>query len=272
MNNKKFSYIFFCFLLFIPIHTFAALPFVTDDAGIANPNQLLIEAFTETWKLPQKGSSEKTRMYGQYLGLSYGVTKNLEMAVGGLVGYDSKLKSASYMNPVFQMKTVALRPNLKNPAIPSIALSAGYVNNNGRGQYYDPATNYYLMGIATSRFFNDDLIMHVNFGPKASVNIAGNHKSYTRMQLGVAIDAALFRKDVRLFVEGFNGAPNSPRDSPGFFHSYQAGFKFIAPNAWGFHILYGNQPTFKGYEGDNMTYRRTSWVQFGVRKAIDDLF
>ena len=92
------------------------------------------------------------------------------------------------------------------------------------------------------------------------------------MQLGIAIDAAFFRKDVRLFVEGFNGAPNSPRDSPGLFHSYQAGFKFITKSSWGFHILYGNQPTFNGYDGDMMTYRRTSWIQFGVRKAIDDIF
>lgn len=271
MNKKLFGV--FCFVFLAnPIASFAALPFVTDDAAIANPNQLLIEAFTETWKLPQKGDSEKTRMYGQYLGFSYGVAKNLEMTIGGLAGYDTKLKSAAYMNPVVQMKTIALSPNLKNPAIPSIAISTAYVNNNGRGQYYDKATNYYLMGIATSKFFDDGLIMHVNYGPKASVNIPG-HNSYTRMHLGVAADAAFFSKDVRLFVEGFNGAPNSPRDSPGLFHSYQAGFKFIAPNAWGFHILYGNQPTFNGYdESAGMTHRRTSWIQFGVRKAINDLF
>lgn len=267
---KNFSVFFTLFFLVNLTTALAALPFVTDDAAIANPNQLLIEAFTETWKLPQKNDSEKTRMYGQYLGFSYGAAKNLEVTIGGLAGYDSKLKSASYMNPVFQMKTIALRPNLKNPAIPSIAFSTAYVNNSGRGQYYDPATNYYLMGIATSKFFDDGLIMHVNYGPKVSYNIDG-HKPYKRMHLGVALDAAFFRKDVRLFVEGFNGAPNSPRDSPELFHSYQAGFKFIAPNAWGFHILYGNQPTFNGYnESAGMTYRRTSWIQFGVRKAIDD--
>ena len=269
---KKFFPYIFCFALLLNQSlSFAALPFVTDDAAIANPNQLLIEAFTETWKLPQKGDSEKTRMYGQYLGFSYGAAQNLEVTIGGLAGYDSKLKSAAYMNPVLQMKTIALRPNLKNPAIPSIAFSTAYVNNSGRGQYYDPARNYYLMGIATSKFFDDDLIIHVNYGPKASYDIDG-HKSYKRMHLGVALDTAFFRKDVRLFAESFNGAPNSPRDSPGLFHSYQTGFKFIAPNAWGFHILYGNQPTFNGYDENNaMSYRRTSWIQFGVRKAIDNL-
>ncbi len=263
----------FCFVFLLhPIASFAALPFVTDDAGIANPNQLLIEAFTETWRLPQKGDSEKTRMFGQYLGISYGAAKNLEVTVGGLAGYDSKLKSAAYMNPILQMKTVALRPNPNKPEIPSIAISTAFVNNSGRGQYYDPAQNFYLMGIATSKFFDESLIMHVNYGPKASYGIDG-HRPYKRMHLGVALDSAFIRKDVRLFVESFNGAPNSPRDSSGLFHSYQTGFKFIASQTLGFHILYGNQPTFKGYDENNaMSYRRTSWVQFGVRKAIDDLF
>ena len=50
----------------------AALPFVTDDAAIANKDQLLIEAFAERWHLPKKGESESTNMLGQYLGLSYG--------------------------------------------------------------------------------------------------------------------------------------------------------------------------------------------------------
>ncbi len=271
MNKKLIGIFSFVFLL-NPISSFSAIPFVTDDAAIANKNQLLVEAFTETWSLPERGEQEKTRMYGQYLGLSYGVGNNLEMTLGGLAGYDTKLKSAAYMNPIFQMKTIVIRPNTLNPAIPSIAISAAYANNNGRGQYYDSASNYYLMGIATSKFFNDDLILHLNFGPKASINIPENHKSYNRIHLAVAADAAFFRKDVRIFIEGFNGAPNSPRDSSGLFHSYQTGFKFITKSSWGFHILYGNQPTFNGYEGDNMIYRRTNWVQFGVRKAIDDLF
>ncbi|MES2677516.1 MAG: hypothetical protein V4612_04295 [Pseudomonadota bacterium] len=266
---KNFFSICVIFLIY-PATVFAAIPFVTDDAAIANRNQLLIETFTETWKLSKKNDSEETRMFGQYLGVAYGAAKNLEVTIGSLAGYDTKLKSAAYMNPVLQMKTIAFSP--KKPEIPTIAFSAAYVNNNGRGQYYDSATSYYLMGIATSKFFDDDLIIHINLGPKASYNIDGQ-KSYHRMHLGVALDTAFFRKDVRLFAESFNGAPNSPRDSHGYFHSYQTGFKFIAPDNWGFHILYGSQPTFNGYDQNNaMTYRRTEWIQFGIRKAIDDFF
>lgn len=269
---KKISCIF-CFVFFVhPITSLAALPFVTDDARIANPNQLLIEAFTETWHLPKKGASGSTDMLGQYAGLSYGAAKNLEVTLGGLVGYDTALKKTSYMNPIFQMKTIVLRPNPKRPEIPSVAISAAYVNNNGRGQYYDPAANFYVMGIATSKFFDDGLIAHVNYGPKVSYHISG-HKPYKRMHLGVALDSAFMRKDVRFFVEGFNGAPNSPRDSPGIFHSYQAGFKFVKSSTLGFHLLYGKQPTFDGYDKNNgMNYRRTYWIQCGLRKTIDDLF
>lgn len=140
------------------------------------------------------------------------------------------------------------------------------------GQYYDPTTNTYLMGIATSKFFNDGLIIHVNSGPKASYDLS-TRKNLYRMHLGIALDFALVRKDLRFFTETYNGAPNSPRDSSGYFHSYQTGFKFLKSNHLSFHILYGNQPTFMGYDdNNNMTYRRTSWVQFGIRKVIDDIF
>ena len=156
--------------------------------------------------------------------------------------------------------------------MPSIAMSGAYVNNNGKGQYYDHATNYYLLGIATSKFFDNNLIVHINYGPKASYDLSTG-KSYERMQLGIAFDAALMRKDIRFTNEIFNGAPNSPRDSPGLFHSYQTGFRWIKSSDLAFHILYGNQPTFMGYdENNNMTYRRTSWVQVGIRKVIDDIF
>ncbi len=257
-------------ILLSPISSFAALPFVTDDAGIAAPNQLVIEEFTEIWHLPKKGSNVKTDMLGQYFGLSYGVAKNLEMTVGGLVGYDTVLKKASFMNPIFQMKTMAFRS--KKPEIPSIAISGAYVKKDGRGQYFDPATNYYLMGIATSRFFDDNLIVHINYGPKASYDLPTG-KSYKRMHLGIALDMALIRKDIRLFTESFNGAPNSPRDSPGLFNSYQAGFRFLKSSSLSFHILYGSQPTFMGYDENNsMSHRRSNWVQFGFRKTIDDIF
>ena len=114
--------------------------------------------------------------------------------------------------------------------------------------------------------------MHVNAGKKASYDLPiGGH--IQRTQLGVAIDAALMRKDWRFFAESFNGAPNSPRDSPGYFHSYQTGIKWNKSDSLAFNILYGSQPTFAGYDdGHSSLYRRTRTIQFGVRKAIDNLF
>lgn len=267
---KKFSYIF-CFALVInPITSFAALPFVTDDAAIADPNQLLIEAFSEIWHLPKKANNESSNLSGNYVGLGYGAAKNLEVTIGGLAGYDFGDHSASFMNPILQLKSVVFRSEDKR--IPSFAISGGYVHNSGSGQYYDPATNAYLMAIATSKFFDDDLIIHVNSGPKTSYDLATRQNLY-RLQLGVAFDLALSRKDVRFIAESYNGTPNSPRDSPGFFHSYQAGFRWLKSGDLAFHVLYGSQPTFAGYDSDNsMTYRRTSWVQFGIRKAIGDVF
>lgn len=249
--------------------SFAALPFVTDDAGTANKNQLLLEAFSEGWHLPQKGENKSANLSGNYLGLSYGISNNLELAIGGLAGYDFSDNSAALSNPIFQAKTVVFEPSKKE--IPTVALSFGYANRNGSGQYYDTANNSYALVIATSKFFDDRLVIHVNSGPKASFDLDTNKNLY-RLQLGVAADFALLRDDVRGIVESFNGAPNSPRDSPGYFHSYQAGFRWLKSDITAFHILYGSQPTFAGYDGNQMLHRRSNWVQIGIRKAFNGIF
>ncbi len=245
----------------------AALPFVTDDAMIANRDELIIEAFSEFWRLPQKNNLEKTNMFGQYFGLSYGVAKKLEITAGGLIAYDFKDNRAAFMNPVFQLKT-----KLYNTKKTDIAASLGYVNRNGRGQYYDSAENIYTLAIITDRFFDDKLLIHINIGPKASYNI-NLHDNIYRLHLGVGFDFGINnKKDIRVIAEIYNGAPNSPRDSYGFFHSYQTGFRYIVSNDLSFHILYGSQPTFAGYGDDNsLLYRKTNWIQFGVRKSVDDL-
>ncbi len=87
----------------------------------------------------------------------------------------------------------------------------------------------------------------------------------------VTDDAApLINKNIRLIAESYNGAPNSPRDSDGYFNSYQMGIKFIKNDSLSFHILYGTQPTFAGYNiGYNSLYRQTQWIQLGVRKVLN---
>ena len=268
--KKNFCRIFCLCLVMNSGATFAALPFVTDDAAIADVNQLLIEAFSEIWHLPKKGDNQAARINGNYLGLGFGAAKNLEVTVGGIVGYDFNQHSTTFMNPIIQLKSMVYQS--KNKAIPSFAISGGYVNNSGSGQYRDPATSAYLIVIATSKFFDEDLVIHINSGPKASYDLT-TRKNLYRLQLGIAFDAALTRKDLRLIAESYNGTPNSPRDSSEFFHSYQAGLRFIKSNNLAFHVLYGSQPTFAVYDqNNNLTYRRTDWIQFGIRKAIDDIF
>lgn len=265
--------IFFCSFLVLFIgsnSTFAALPFITDDAAVSDKNQLLLETYTESWHLPKKAGSTSANLLGQYFGFSYGAFKNFEVTTGAMSAYDFSEHRSSFSNPLLQIKSVI--SHSEKSEIPDVAMSFGYVNKNGRGQYYDTATNSYLMALATTKFFDEDLIIHANSGLKASYNIDEQKKLY-RMQLGVGIDAALIGKDVRVLAESYNGSPNSPRDSPGFFHSYQFGFKFVKSADASFNILYGSQPTFVGYDANNdMIHRRTSWVQFGFRKAFGDVF
>lgn len=248
--------------------SFSALPFVTDDAGIANQGQVSVETFTEQWSIPKKDESYKTTMIGQYLGLSYGTKENLEITAAGLIGYDSKKNTSSFMNPALQLKSNIYQS--KTSEVPSVSMSFGYVNKNGKGEYYDSANNFYLLGIATSKFFDNKLIAHVNFGPKTSFDIK-EQKNVYRLQLGIGFDVKL-SKEINFIFESYNGAANSPRDSSGLFHSYQTGIKLIKSTDLSFHILYGSQPTFYGYgEDGHLNQRRTSWIQFGIRKVIDNI-
>lgn len=229
-----------------------------------------LEAYSEYWHVPQKQNQELGNLAGGYLGSSYGVTKNLELTLGGLVGYNFHNSNVALSNPIFQAKTMVFKS--RNLAIPSIALEAGYVDKHGRDQYFDSATNTYALGVATSKFLDGDLVVHVNSGVKSSHNI-DQKSNFTRLHLGVAFDVALTSDQVRFIAESYNGTPNSPRDSPGFFRSYQVGFRFIKSPNLSFHILTGSQPTFAGYDTNNeMFYRRTQWLQIGMRKIIDDLF
>lgn len=265
-----FRFCIFLLIILFAKNVSAALPFVTDDAFIQKPNQLAVETFAEKWDEPANTEAEKnkTALYSYFLSASYGLTKKLELTMAGNIGYDTKEHSTSFMNPIAQLKTKVFEP--KNPAIPAIAIDWGYVNKNGKGEYFDPAANYYAVAAATSRFFDDDLIVHVNYGKKASYDILHHH--LYRDHLGVGLDIALINK-VRLVLESYNGAPNSPRDSKNYFHSYQAGLKWIKSDKFSPYVIYGSQPTFAGYasDGTTMVYRNTSWIQVGVRIVFDDL-
>ena len=187
--------LYFCLAFFIFVfsnhNVKAALPFVTDDAFVQEPKQLALETFVERWNLSKKEVAEKnaTTVYGYFLSGSYGLAKNLELTMAGNIGYDAKKDSTSFMNPILQLKTKIFEH--KNPSIPSIAFDLGYANKNGKGEYFDTATNYYGIAAATSRFLNDKIIVHLNFGKKATRlyndckmdNIPFNNPKTTKLKL-----------------------------------------------------------------------------------------
>ncbi len=262
---------FILFLLVFCYHAKAALPFVTDDAAIQNKGQFAIETFTEGWYIPPHpitgGSSSS--LYGQYISGSYGISKHFEATVGGMIGYDLMQHSNTYSNLIFQVKAKILEINHASN-IPGIAIDFGYVTKSGKGEYYDNAENFYVIGAATKYFFNGYLITHLNIGAKASYRLNIPDGNIIRPHVGIGFDVAPFvNKNIRMIVESYNGAPNSPRDSNGYFHSYQIGMKFIQNKTLSFHVLYGTQPTFAGYNSSyNPVYRQTQWIQFGIRKVL----
>jgi len=158
---RNFFLPFFALIFFAEV-SFAGLPFATDDAAIVHPNQLLIETYTETWHLPAAHGVSAGDTLGQYAGFSYGVKNNLEVAFGAMAAYDFTGNNPSFANPFIQLKTIVYQA--KKPEIPTLAISGGLVGKSGKGLYYDTANNAYLLGIATSKFFDEDLIIHFNLG------------------------------------------------------------------------------------------------------------
>ena len=271
MIKEKISLPIIFLLLILSLNSVAnaALPFVTDDSNTQDPNQLAIETFAEKWDLPKKteNNKESTTLYGYFLSGSYGLSKNLELTMAANIGYDTKEEKTSFMNPILQLKTKIFEH--QNPEIPAIAIDFGYANKNGSGEYFDPANNYYAIGTATSHLFNDKLVIHLNLGQKASFDIPNGH--IYRTHLGIAFDVALINK-FRLVIESYNGAPNSPRDSPNFFHSYQAGIKWVKSDQLSIYTIYGSQPTYAGNNSNGtMLFRNTSWIQCGARIVFDTL-
>ena len=68
-----------------------------------------LEAYSEYWHVPQKQNQELGNLAGGYLGSSYGVTKNLELTLGGLVGYNFHNSNVALSNPIFQAKTMVFK-------------------------------------------------------------------------------------------------------------------------------------------------------------------
>ena len=177
-------------------------------------------------------------------------------------GYQTQDVSASFMNPLLQLKAKVFEG--KN-FVPSVAIDFGYIYKSGIGEYFDPATNYYA--IAASTISLQRLQIHANLGVKSSQD--ASYGNITRPYVGIAFDFSPFKNEkIRLIFERYNGAPNSPRDSSGYFQSYQIGAKFVQSSAISYHILYGQQPTFEGYFNEKMEYFTTTWLQIGLRCAI----
>ena len=118
----------FSIALFLCSTSKAALPFVTDDSFIQKPKQLVLETFSEKWSIPTFGEKQATDVYGQYVSFSYGISQNLELTIGGMGGYQTQDVSASFMNPLLQLKAKVFEG--KN-FVPSVAIDFGYIYKSG---------------------------------------------------------------------------------------------------------------------------------------------
>lgn len=246
------SFILLC-AIFIPSLLFAVRPFVTDDARISDYGQLEFEAWSEWNKHAHGGHSTAQQVMG-------GVALNewLQIITGGGVGKDEHGNTTT-TDFIFQPKF--LLTDAKEDGRPGIAIATGVKLPTGKGELSDDATGTFVVGILTTRLFDDWLLLHLNSGIR-NVFLHGDRKDI--FHWGVGIDAGVMREDIRYIAEMFSG---DPFDTVTPKIAMQTGFRYLHSDNLIFDITLGIEPT----RHDTMSFRRDReyTMQFGIRILFD---
>lgn len=251
MPNLKILLITFLFLF--STFTWAIRPFVTDDGRIIDKGQITSEIWLELEK------STEHSLLSEHALISSSFTDWLETTVIGNLYTDSKGK-ADFGNTIFQAKTLFKKANPNGT--PGSALSFGHTFKHGSGKEHIDASSTYFLGIFTSRFFSDHLLVHLNGG------LTSTHDERVRNKVGpfggVAIDKSLWSYDWRFALEIYSGDPYDPYRSP---IAVQAGFRYLFDDYFNLDAIVGGQRRYDEYF--NPTGENERWVQIGIRLTGD---
>jgi hypothetical protein len=241
-------------LLLSPSNALAVRPFVTDDARIISKGQIEVESWPELNSVGDEHTYAFQGMFG------YSVNEWFELIVGSGVGYDRRPSEITVNNPVIMPKFLLYAAELES-FMPGIAIGLGTSINWGRGSLYDNATGRYAIVMASWRFWDDWLNIHLNLGERAS---RIERQNFSSEYWGIGFDVGVIHRDYRLIVEAYAGDPIEPI-APDI--AYQWGGRWLKSDYVNFDITMGTQrePIGFGQGGAEREY----WIQFGIRLLFD---
>lgn len=224
-------------LISIAQPTWAARPFVTDDARLTTAGSCQLESWTRIY-----------RDYTEYWALpACNPTGNLEFTAGGGVTKYNSPSPYGGGNYVFQLKT--LYKELETNSY-GIGLAAGTLSHPSSTPGSNDLGNYYAYIPYSVSFADDTLITHVNMGytfDKASKN--------GRTLYGFGAEVNIMPR-LMIIAETFGDTGGNPY--------WQSGLRFsIIPNLFQMDATLGQQ------FGNNISNR---WISFGLRFTPASIF
>jgi hypothetical protein len=251
MTKKIFSAIIFLTAIIAKIH--AVRPFITDDAAIAFPREIL----WETWGIFDKYSGQHWTMF------AFGLHRNFELSLGGVYGYDKTQSGRygfSYSLPVIQGKFL-FREIEPNKLMPGIGFAAGTALPAGKGGFVPDPGAYGFFTFSQCFGKDENVYTHLNLGYNY-VRGADKYKFVPFWGLGVQLKA--FR-GLHLVAEVISDDPYdpNPHDDKSALKSftsglaYQIGFRQFISDNFQFDIEIG-----QSFESKDI------WVGVGLRFVI----
>jgi hypothetical protein len=233
------------FILFaIATKTYAVRPFITDDAAVVGYRLWQLE----TWGLFDRFSGQHWSM------LTYGPHRRLEVAVGGVWGFDRpqpKQTKFSYAMPLLEAKYLFREYQPNKP--PGVALITGTFLPAGKGGFVPPGKGAYSFLAVTQCFGKDEnILIHGNIGANYLYADKGN-QFLSVWGLGTQVKAY---KGLHVVAEIVAGDPYVP----GTGTAYQMGFRHFISELVQIDVEIG-----QGISGE---HRVPFWVGFGLRLVV----
>ncbi len=251
---KKYFYILASTFIFLATTlSYAARPFVTEDAS--TPDQFQLDA--SLWLKAQSSSSDTT--VSQFLFLGLGVTDWLQISGTSGRGYDFDNEEQTLSNPSLQTKIAIW--NKSDQSL--LALVSGLNLRNGKGQgLHEDANSYYILLSLQQTLINEWVYFNINLGRRF---INERYKNtYNHTYWGFKIDTKLPMEHLRFSLEAYRGdlfqavVPHI---------SYQAGFSYLLSEMIQFDLLVGTQREINSQGIKTRKYE--TWGIFGVRILFD---
>jgi hypothetical protein len=229
------------FSILITTNVFAVRPFITDDAAVVGRKTLQLE----TWALFDKFSGEHWAMFG------YGVSKQLELSVGGVWGYDKPQfgrSELSFAAPLLQAKYLFREFESGKP--PGIAMAVGTALPTGKGEFVPTGHGVYGFLAVTQCFGeNETILIHGTAGLNY-LNIDNKNQYIGFWGIGTQIKTY---KGLHIVGEIVSGDPFAP----GTGATYQTGFRYFVSDDFQLDATIG-----QGFAGKEKVL---FWGGFGAR-------